>query len=576
MLWTWLFSDAALACGGFFCSNIPVDQTGEDVLFVVDEQSDETTVHVQISYAGEASDFAWVIPVAAEPEIVLSTDAAFAALSGLTYPSFPMDVRGVDSEGEECQIYGTVLYQGLPPAPPLSGTSVVFQEIVGPYEIAVLRARSADELLEWLASNGYDLPATIDTALAPYIAEESYFVALKLSQGSPVGALQPIALRYEGQGMSVPLVLTSVAASENMPVRVHVLASARAVPDSYLHATIDPLRLPWLANEMYSGLWAMRDGTYEFLVERAVDEAGQHAFVTAYAGEAAPLAEAIWAEGRYDIDLLASSATPYAFADALDVMNLSGDPLLQPMWLEFLPMPEELVQSGELPSNFYGCLECYASYIDALPFDAPAFAARIDERIVTPRKDLQEAFDTSPWLTRLETAISPSEMTIDPTFVLNRDLPQSVGFGEAVIDMLCEEMPVEAYQMPLRLTLPDGRTYEIPSAEEMAMEGQSLTMYIDPLRVRYAMRIEDLGATGPGTVLVDHFEEALAEAEAWNDSHSWEPSWESPPEVSTEPALDDPEAEAEASSCGCESTTSSAPLPALLAAALLAARRRAR
>jgi len=38
--------------------------------------------------------------------------------------------------------------------------------------------------------------------------------------------------------------------------------------------------------------------------------------------------------------------------------------------------------------------------VDAMPFEAEAFAARIDERIVAPRRDLQNAMDTLPWLTR--------------------------------------------------------------------------------------------------------------------------------------------------------------------------------
>ena len=40
---------------------MPVDQTGEDILFVVDGAQIE--VHIRIQYTGEAERFAWVVPL---------------------------------------------------------------------------------------------------------------------------------------------------------------------------------------------------------------------------------------------------------------------------------------------------------------------------------------------------------------------------------------------------------------------------------------------------------------------------------------------------------------------------------
>ena len=62
---------AADACGGFFCNRTdPVDQSGEDILFSVDKDSDTTTAHIQIAYEGAAEDFAWIVPVAHAPRSV--------------------------------------------------------------------------------------------------------------------------------------------------------------------------------------------------------------------------------------------------------------------------------------------------------------------------------------------------------------------------------------------------------------------------------------------------------------------------------------------------------------------------
>jgi hypothetical protein len=57
------------ACGGTFCDGgpqvMPVDQTGETIVFWVDESGSEphTEAHIQIQYEGDAERFAWIIPV---------------------------------------------------------------------------------------------------------------------------------------------------------------------------------------------------------------------------------------------------------------------------------------------------------------------------------------------------------------------------------------------------------------------------------------------------------------------------------------------------------------------------------
>ena len=72
----------AQACGGLFCDGPtnPVDQAGENILFAVDEEAEQITVHVQIQYEGAAEEFAWILPTPALPELQLGTDALFTAL----------------------------------------------------------------------------------------------------------------------------------------------------------------------------------------------------------------------------------------------------------------------------------------------------------------------------------------------------------------------------------------------------------------------------------------------------------------------------------------------------------------
>ena len=67
MLSALLLPHAALACGGFFCDQVPVDQSGENVLFSAIDGV--VTAHVQIQCQGPADQFAWVVPLPALPTV---------------------------------------------------------------------------------------------------------------------------------------------------------------------------------------------------------------------------------------------------------------------------------------------------------------------------------------------------------------------------------------------------------------------------------------------------------------------------------------------------------------------------
>src|SRR6185295_3659225 len=103
------------------------------------------------------------------------------------------------------------------------GVDVVATQNIGPFETVTIHATTSDELLNWLQDNGYQLPDSLDPVLSPYVTDGAYFVALRLQKDQDVGALQPIALRYPGDGASIPIQLTSIAATEDMRLHVYIL-----------------------------------------------------------------------------------------------------------------------------------------------------------------------------------------------------------------------------------------------------------------------------------------------------------------------------------------------------------------
>src|SRR5258708_1218223 len=101
LLASWAAARPASACGGTFCDTgpraMPVDQKGENVLFVVSQGQVEA--HIQIQYKGDAARFAWVLPLPAIPEIEVGSEALFQNLLAATVPRFSVNAIGCGNSG---------------------------------------------------------------------------------------------------------------------------------------------------------------------------------------------------------------------------------------------------------------------------------------------------------------------------------------------------------------------------------------------------------------------------------------------------------------------------------------------
>ena len=414
-----LTSADALACGGFFCFNVPIDQSKERIIFAIDEQENTVETHVQIFYQGNAEEFSWVVPVPAVPELGLSSDAFFQYLDAVTAPRFwlnweergtcdydswygPGALAAAESDDSD--------FAGGPPS--ANGVDVIAQSQVGPYDQVTLRASTTDALLQWLGDNGYTIPSSIASSLSPYVASESYFIALKLQKDREVGDIAPIKFTYAGTSASIPIVLTAIAATPDMRLQPYVLASSRAVPDNYLHVQINEAAIDWMTG----------GSNYDAVITQAANEAGGQAFATDFAGSTVPLRDSFYAEGRFNLGRLRASSTPAAFVQELLNQGFPRNSQVQALLREFIPMPQALVDMGLDEPSFYGCLECYAEHLEGQPFDPVAFTAALDELILQPMAEAEQLLHDHPFLTRLTSSMSPDEMTSDPIFALNNDM----------------------------------------------------------------------------------------------------------------------------------------------------------
>ncbi len=478
-----LFPAIAFPCGGFFCSSgggpPPVVQTGEKILFSFD--NGEVTAHIQILYSGEARAFAWVVPVPAEPTLSVGSDQLFALLDKGTQPTFNVQwqnfCRPPPSLGCGCAS-PSVLDRSQGGAEDAgSGVTVVSRGPVGPFDTAVLASADPKALEKWLTGNGYDVGPAAQLMIAPYVAKGDFFVALKLLPQKGVGDLQPIVLKFASTaGPCVPIRLTAIAAQPDLGIAVFLLGDGRGVPTNYLHLVINESRLDWTGSPTVS---------YPLVVGAAADEAGGQGFITDFAGPSSGVQAAVdGVLNGYRRDAVATTS-PIAFVKAVRDANLVGaSQNVLGILGHCVPQPASV---GSTAVQFYSNIETYQNDLTQTTVEQPRCGDEIDSLVIAPLRLASAALGKLPTLTRLYTTLSADEMTLDPEFAFNKDLPMVSAARSIRGAMICDgATPVRA-----DLTGTDGRRFSIPwnGTNKMAPA---------------LLRAEHLAATGMPVIAIDN------------------------------------------------------------------------
>ncbi|MFN8524265.1 MAG: DUF2330 domain-containing protein [Chloroflexota bacterium] len=264
-----LWAGPAAACGGFFCTTVPIDQAGERVIFTMDPGS--ITTYVQISYTGRAEDFAWVLPLPAVPKVETAQMQMFRDLDRLTQPVY------IPPRPPAC----LRLPQPVAAAPAgaraasSEGVNVLASGEVGPFGYHVVSSSDPQDLVLWLRENGYQITREMEPLVKVYTDEGLIFLAMKLKQGQNATDIVPVKLTYESSLPMIPLRLTAVAATPDMPVFVWIFANNQVAPVNFV-----PIKIA----DSEVGFTPFGRNDYQRVVSRAADQAGGRAFVTEFAG----------------------------------------------------------------------------------------------------------------------------------------------------------------------------------------------------------------------------------------------------------------------------------------------------
>jgi hypothetical protein len=508
--------ERASACGGTFCDSpppgkppMPVDQSGENIVFVLTQGHVEA--HVQIQYTGDPSRFAWLVPVPKVPEVTVGSQRFVTALLNATVPTFTLRSTLDLCGGGQITSPGCGLSSARNDSSAFDGVGadastrrsspdlVAAHEAVGAFDVTILTPKSADEVTTWLDENSFLQTPDAPPILQDYVDSGHVFVAVKLLPGAGVNEIHPLVLSYDGDAPCIPLKLTAVAATDDMNVRAFFLGERRVVPTTYHEVTLNPVRLDWL------GLGA----NYDSVVSSAVDEPGGdgHAFVTEFAGassvvDATQIYDPSWNAGAYRIarpDEVMSLLESQGLVTCTAAGCVAVEPLVLPIVRKYLPAPP-----GVAEQSFYSCVSCYSARIDRTVWDGDAFADELEDRVIAPARHASEVVGATPYLTRLFTRISPGEMTADPEFVV---LPRSAG-----------DVP-SAFVATEHASCGGDLALKVPARPALALEGGAIPRFARSTPA--ALVVAEYDPSGTRTVLFDNGDAVDGKISAWNRSQGY-------------------------------------------------------
>ena len=193
---------------------------------------------LQVKYGGPVEEFGWLIPVPNVPTVKKGSMDCFYELSKFTQKKFEFDeFMTMSAKGED----------GAMPAE--NEVKVIEVKTVGAYKIAVLSAKDAGALQNWLSANQFVVPADKTDVIDSYVKQGWYFVAAKIDLGragfelvsgpprSADGAQAKIAEKLS-EGELYPLHLSFASKRCVFPLKISSVNGKASEVSVYLLSTV--------------------------------------------------------------------------------------------------------------------------------------------------------------------------------------------------------------------------------------------------------------------------------------------------------------------------------------------------
>ena len=223
----------AQACGGCFAPP-GAAQVVTDHRMVLSLARAQTTLWDQFQYSGSPEDFSWILPIryTATTRVELASDDFLTLLTNVLVPAMNRPAPPPYPDG--CTF----------PAPPPggfadaaartdaaasadSGVTVLREEVVGPYAVAIVRGTTGMGLRDWLRMNGYSVPAAVEPVIDHYLGLGMDFIALRLRAGKGLNRMAPVRVTLDGYQPRLPLRMIAAGVADRVGLSLTTIAESR-------------------------------------------------------------------------------------------------------------------------------------------------------------------------------------------------------------------------------------------------------------------------------------------------------------------------------------------------------------
>ena len=237
---------AANACGGCFHPPEENPTVVTDHRMILTIAQGQSTLYDQVSYQGNPSSFAWVLPIVGTVDVGLSAKIVFDTLDGLTQTR-------VIAPPQNCPAAPVCRNQPLSPSAGSvqdAGASegdvtVTKEQVVGPYLTVQLHADNGDSLQKWLTDNGFSIPPDIAPVINQYVAEHFDFLALKLIPGAGIQDMRPVRVTTKAANAVLPLRMIAAGTGATVGITLYTIAEGRYEAQNFPNFTIAADELSW-------------------------------------------------------------------------------------------------------------------------------------------------------------------------------------------------------------------------------------------------------------------------------------------------------------------------------------------
>jgi len=215
-----LFAAPVAACGcGIYIPEEGDAHVGQERALILWQAGQEDIV-LELGVEGNSAAAAWIFPVPSPATAQLGDARIFETLQELTKPRTKKVYDWFPNLGLTGAVGG-----GAP-----GGVQVLNRQTLGPFDVSSLAASDANALSAWLATNGYAFPDRLSSVLEPYVAQNWYYVAARLSPGASgetlTGRLDPLWVTFSSDKIVYPMRATALATGD-LSVFLYVLADHR-------------------------------------------------------------------------------------------------------------------------------------------------------------------------------------------------------------------------------------------------------------------------------------------------------------------------------------------------------------